>query len=71
MSQRSRNRNELIVSYMFLRQAVGWIGALLPIVLRTVAYRPGTISEALTGCRRGSGHGFVACCPATNQASGG
>jgi hypothetical protein len=31
--QRRRDRNELIVSYLFLRQAVGWIGALLPIVL--------------------------------------
>ena len=33
MHQRRRDRNELIVSYLFLRQAVGWIGALLPIVL--------------------------------------
>jgi hypothetical protein len=33
VSQRSRDRNQLIVSYMFLRQTVGWIGTLLPIVL--------------------------------------
>jgi hypothetical protein len=33
VSQRSRDRNQLIVSYMFLRQIVGWIGTLLPIVL--------------------------------------
>lgn len=33
MKQRSRDRNELIVSYLFLRQVVGWIGTLLPIVL--------------------------------------
>jgi hypothetical protein len=33
VSQRSRDRNELIVSYMFLRQTVGWIGTLLPVVL--------------------------------------
>ena len=31
--QRSRDTNELIVSYLFLRQTVGWIGTLLPIVL--------------------------------------
>jgi hypothetical protein len=33
MKQRSRDRNELIVSYLFLRQVVGWIGTLLPVVL--------------------------------------
>ena len=31
--QRSAAGNQLIVSYMFLRQTVGWIGTLLPIVL--------------------------------------
>lgn len=31
--QRSADGNQLIVSYMFLRQIVGWIGTLLPIVL--------------------------------------
>lgn len=31
--QRSADGNELIISYMFLRQIVGWIGTLLPIVL--------------------------------------
>ena len=31
--QRSPDGNQLIVSYMFLRQIVGWIGTLLPIVL--------------------------------------
>jgi hypothetical protein len=30
VSQRSRDRNQLIVS-LFLRQTVGWIGTLLPI----------------------------------------
>jgi hypothetical protein len=33
VGQRNPDRNELIVSYMFLRQTVGWIGTLLPIVL--------------------------------------
>jgi len=33
VSERSRDKNELIVNYMFLRQTVGWIGTLLPIVL--------------------------------------
>jgi hypothetical protein len=33
VSQRSPDENQLIVSYMFLRQAVGWIGTLLPVVL--------------------------------------
>ena len=33
MKPRSRAKNELIVSYLFLRQTVGWIGTLLPIVL--------------------------------------
>ena len=33
MSERSPDNNELIVNYMFLRQTVGWIGTLLPIVL--------------------------------------
>jgi hypothetical protein len=32
-SQRSPALNQLIVSYMFLRQTVGWIGTLLPVVL--------------------------------------
>ena len=31
--QRSPDGNQLIVSYMFLRQTVGWIGTLLPFVL--------------------------------------
>ena len=31
--QRSADGNQLIISYMFLRQIVGWIGTLLPIVL--------------------------------------
>jgi len=33
VTQRRPDRNQLIVSYMFLRQTVGWIGTLLPIVL--------------------------------------
>lgn len=33
MRQRSRDTNELIVSYLFLRQTVGWIGTLLPIAV--------------------------------------
>ena len=50
MTQRSRDRNELIVSYLFLRQMVGWIGTLLPIVLlvgnaiSSSAPRPDSIS---------------------------
>jgi hypothetical protein len=31
--QRSADRNELVISYLCLRQVVGWIGTLLPIVL--------------------------------------
>lgn len=50
MSHRSPDRNELIVSHMFLRQTVGWIGSLLPIVLlvgtsiSSTALRPDSIS---------------------------
>jgi len=50
MNQRSREKNELIVSYMVLRQLVGWIGSLLPIVLIVGnalvfhASRPGSMS---------------------------
>lgn len=33
MSQRSIQRNELIISYMYLRKIVGWTGSLLPVVL--------------------------------------
>jgi len=31
--QRDPEKNELIISYMFLRKTVGWIGSLLPVVL--------------------------------------
>jgi len=50
VNQRRRDRNELIVSYLFLRQAVGWIGTLLPIVLlvgnaiSSATPRPGSVS---------------------------
>jgi hypothetical protein len=50
VSQRSRDRNELIVSDLFLRQTVGWMGTLLPIVLlvgnaiSSSAPRPDSIS---------------------------
>jgi hypothetical protein len=33
VSQRNIKENELIISYMLLRQIVGWIGSLLPIAL--------------------------------------
>src|SRR5215471_19144058 len=33
--QRAKDKNELIISYMFLRKAVGWIGTLLPVTLIT------------------------------------
>ena len=33
--QRATEKNELIISYMFLRKTVGWIGTLLPVVLIT------------------------------------
>ena len=33
--QRSKDKNELIISYLFLRKTVGWIGSLLPVVLIT------------------------------------
>jgi hypothetical protein len=49
-NERSPDRNQLSVSYMFLRQTVGWIGTLLPVVLlvgvaiSSTASRPGSIS---------------------------
>jgi hypothetical protein len=49
-NQRSPEGNQLIVSYMFLRQIVGWIGILLPPVLlvgaavSSTASRPGSMS---------------------------
>jgi len=33
MSERSKARNELVISYLLLRKTVGWIGTLLPVVL--------------------------------------
>lgn len=33
MDQRSPDKNQLVISYLALRQAVGWIGTLLPVVL--------------------------------------
>lgn len=33
MNERKAEMNQLVISYMFLRKAVGWIGSLLPIVL--------------------------------------
>jgi hypothetical protein len=33
MTQRDNRQNQLVVNYLYLRKAVGWIGALLPIVL--------------------------------------
>lgn len=33
MNERSAELNQLVMSYMFLRKAVGWIGSLLPVVL--------------------------------------
>ena len=33
MRQRDPEKNELIISYMYLRKTVGWIGTLLPVVL--------------------------------------
>jgi hypothetical protein len=33
MTQRDKNQNQLVVNYLYLRKAVGWVGALLPIVL--------------------------------------
>jgi hypothetical protein len=50
VTQRRPDRNQLIVSYMFLRQTVGWIGTLLPIVLlvgnaiSSTTPRPGSMS---------------------------
>lgn len=49
-NERSPGRNQLIVSYMLLRQTVGWIGTLLPAVLlvgvaiSSAASRPGSMS---------------------------
>jgi hypothetical protein len=48
--QRNPERNQLIVSYLVLRQAVGWIGTLLPVVLivgnaiSSTASRPDSMS---------------------------
>jgi len=48
--QRSTEKNQLVVSYMSLRQTVGWIGSLLPIALLLGnalifhASRPGSMS---------------------------
>ena len=50
VNERSRDNNELIVSYLFLRRTVGWIGTLLPIVLlvgnalTSTAPRPDSLS---------------------------
>lgn len=33
MTQRSKDKNELVIDYLSLRKTVGWIGTLLPIVL--------------------------------------
>lgn len=50
MDQRSPDGNQLIVSYMFLRKTVGWIGTLLPVVLivgnliSSTTPRPGSMS---------------------------
>jgi hypothetical protein len=33
MTQRSKDSNQLVIDYLFLRKTVGWIGTLLPIVL--------------------------------------
>lgn len=46
MDQRRPERNELIISYVYLRKTVDWIGSLLPIVLLA-----GTaISRSRRGC---------------------
>jgi hypothetical protein len=50
VGQRNPEGNQLIVSYMILRQAVGWIGTLLPVVLivgnaiSSTASRPDSMS---------------------------
>jgi hypothetical protein len=50
MAQPRRDGNQLVISYMLLRQLVGWIGTLLPVVLiagyalSTSAPRPGSMS---------------------------
>ncbi len=33
MTQRSKDSNQLVIDYLFLRKTVGWIGTLLPVVL--------------------------------------
>jgi hypothetical protein len=33
MTQRSATKNQLVIDYLYLRKAVGWIGTLLPVVL--------------------------------------
>jgi hypothetical protein len=50
VSQRTAEKNQLIVSYLVLRQAVGWVGTLLPVVLvvgnaiSSTASRPDSMS---------------------------
>jgi hypothetical protein len=50
VDQRNPSRNQLIVSYLFLRQTVGWIGTLLPIgllvgsAISSTAPRPDSMS---------------------------
>jgi len=33
MTQRSKDQNQLVIDYLYLRKTVGWIGTLLPVVL--------------------------------------
>ncbi len=33
MAQRDKRQNQLVINYLYLRKTVGWVGALLPIVL--------------------------------------
>jgi hypothetical protein len=33
MAERKRDQNQLVICYLYLRKAVGWIGTLLPVVL--------------------------------------
>ena len=46
-----RKQNEMVISYMFLRKTVGWIGTLLPVVLITgnVALFTRTLPGSMSG----------------------
>jgi hypothetical protein len=51
VDQRNPGQNQLILNYMYLRKAVGWIGSLLPIVLIAgqVIFYTTTLPDSVSG----------------------